>query len=144
MEILSLLPELSSSYSQGIRVTGASRLLFVSGQVPETPDGEVPDGFEAQCRLAWQNVRAVLEAGEMTLENLVKVTIFLSDRRYRAANAKIRHEVLGDIRPALTIIITGIYDEAWLLEIEGLAVDAGSDGGPEVRPRNRRRLNGES
>ena len=55
----------------------------------------------------------------MSLENLVKVTIFLSDRRHRAANAKIRHEVLGEHRPALTIIITGIYDEAWLLEIEG-------------------------
>jgi len=110
-----------SSYSQGVLVTGGERLLFVSGQVPETPEGEVPEDFESQARLAWDNVRTVLEAGGMGLENLVKVTIFLSDRRYRAANARIRHEVLGEHRPALTIIITGIYDEAWLLEIEGLA-----------------------
>lgn len=110
-----------SSYSQGVLVTGAERLLFVSGQVPETPEDGRPADFESQARLAWRNVRTVLEAGGMTLANLVKVTIFLSDRRYREANAKIRHEVLGEHRPALTIIITGIWDEAWLLEIEALA-----------------------
>jgi enamine deaminase RidA (YjgF/YER057c/UK114 family) len=57
----------------------------------------------------------------MTERNLVKITIFLSDRRYRDTNARIRNEVLGDHCPALTIIITGIYDEAWLLEIEAIA-----------------------
>ena len=121
MEITSFLPE-PGSYAQGAGAASVERMLFVSGQVPETPEDGVPDDFDAQCRLAWRNVRAVLDAADMSLENLVKVTIFLSDRRYRAANAKIRHEVLGEHRPALTIIITGIYDEAWLLEIEGVAV----------------------
>lgn len=45
----------------------------------------------------------------------------LSDRQYRAANAAVRKEVLGAHTPALTIIITGIYDEEWLLEIEAIA-----------------------
>ena len=120
MEITSLLPE-PNSYAQGAVVTGAERLLFVSGQAPETPEDGVPADFESQCRLAWRNVCSVLEAAGMTVANLVKVTIFLSDRRYREANARIRHEVLGEHRPALTIIITGIYDDAWLLEIEALA-----------------------
>ena len=51
----------------------------------------------------------------------MKVTIYLSDRRYREANSRIRAEVLGDHPCALTIIITGIYSEEWLLEIEGIA-----------------------
>ena len=42
-------------------------------------------------------------------------------RQYRAANAAVRKEVLGAHAPALTIIITGIYDEEWLLEIEAIA-----------------------
>jgi 2-iminobutanoate/2-iminopropanoate deaminase len=109
------------AYAQGALVTGAQRLLFVSGQVPETPEDGIPEDFESQCRLAWRNVLGVLAEAGMSARNLVKVTIFLSDRRYRAANARIRHEVLGDHHPALTIIITGIYDEAWLLEIEGTA-----------------------
>ena len=57
----------------------------------------------------------------MALGNLVKVTVFLSDRKYREANSRIRKELLGQISPALTIIITGIYDEKWLLEIEAIA-----------------------
>ena len=56
----------------------------------------------------------------MAIADLVKVTIFLSDRTQRAENARIRKEILGAHSPALTIIITGIYDEAWLLEIEAI------------------------
>jgi hypothetical protein len=37
------------------------------------------------------------------------------------ANREIRHEMLGSHRPALTVIITGIFDGKWLLEIEGIA-----------------------
>jgi 2-iminobutanoate/2-iminopropanoate deaminase len=111
------------AYAQGALVTGAGRTLFISGQVPEASDGTMPDDFAAQCRLAWRNVLTVLRDAGMTERNLVKVTIFLSDRRYREENARIRHEVLGDHCPALTVIITGIYEQAWLLEIEAIAAD---------------------
>ncbi|MFY1688655.1 RidA family protein [Plantactinospora sp. WMMB782] len=120
MQITSLDPQ-SRSYAQGVLVTRADRTLFISGQVPEAPDGTVPNDFDSQCRLAWRNVLSVLKDAGMTEHNLVKVTVFLSDRQYREANARIRHEVLGDHSPALTIIITGIYDAAWLLEIEAIA-----------------------
>jgi enamine deaminase RidA (YjgF/YER057c/UK114 family) len=116
-------PAPSHAYSNGALVAGANRLLFISGQVPETTDGTVPDTFVEQCRLAWRNVVSVLEGAGMTVDNLVKVTVFLSDRRYREENAQVRAEVLGDQRPALTVIITGIWDEAWLLEIEATAAD---------------------
>lgn len=111
------------SYSQAFEVKGASRFVFVSGQVPETESGQVPTNFRDQCRLAWANVEAQLKEADMTLENLVKVTVFLSDRRYRQENYEVRREILGDLSPALTIIITGIYDENWLLEIEAIAAD---------------------
>ncbi|UWZ38738.1 hypothetical protein Drose_11220 [Dactylosporangium roseum] len=57
----------------------------------------------------------MLAEADLTTRNLAKVTTYLADRRYREANARIRAEVLGDHRPALTIIITDIYSEAWLL-----------------------------
>jgi 2-iminobutanoate/2-iminopropanoate deaminase len=109
------------SYCQAHEVSGHARLLFISGQVPADADGQVPADFKAQCRLAWANVRAQLKAADMTLDDLVKVTVFLADRRHRQANYEVRHEILGARSPALTIIITGIYDEAWLLEIEAVA-----------------------
>ena len=43
-------------YSQGMEVDAGARCLFVSGQIPEDADGGVPDGFRAQCELAWRNV----------------------------------------------------------------------------------------
>ena len=95
--------------------------LFVSGQIPATPDGTVPESFEDQARLAWANVIAQLRAAGMTLDNLVKVTIFLSDRKYIADYRRMRDEVLRGRQIGLTTIITGIFDEKWLLEIEAIA-----------------------
>ncbi len=109
------------SYAQACLIAKPERLLFISGQVPADADGKVPARFEDQCRLAWRNVEAQLLAASMKLTDLVKVTVFLSERRYRATNAAVRQEVLGAHAPALTIIITGIYDAQWLLEIEAIA-----------------------
>lgn len=114
-------PQPAGGYSQAVDVVGATRLVFVSGQIPETATGETPEGFEAQARLAWANVVAQLDAAGMTLDNLVRHTTYLSDRKYREANGRIRREVLGDRAPALTVIIADIFDEAWLLEIEAVA-----------------------
>ena len=86
-----------------------------------TPGGERPDIFEDQCRLAWTNLEAQLRAAGMGLDNLVKVTTFLCDRRCAAENRAVREAVLGARTPALTVIITGVFDESWLVEIEGVA-----------------------
>lgn len=112
----------SGGYSQAIEVSKAKRTLYISGQIPETVDGEVPNTFKEQARLAWANILHQLEVAGMNLDNLVKHTTYLSDRKYREANSIVRREILGDREPALTVIIADIYDKAWLLEIEAIAV----------------------
>lgn len=114
--------DLATGYSQIVEVSHTARMAFISGQIPMTKEGAVPKTFREQCLLVWSNVEAQLRAADMTLDNLVKVTIFLSDRTYNAENRAIRREVLGENAPALTVIITGIFDEAWLLEIEAVAM----------------------
>ena len=114
-------PSASGAYAQAMRVSGARELLFVSGQIPVEADGAVPEAFGDQCRLVWRNVEAQLVAAGMGLADIVKVTTFLSDRVYAEENSAIRQEVLAGLTPALTIIIAGIYDPAWLLEIEVIA-----------------------
>jgi len=114
-------PSPDGGYSQAMLIEGMSKFLFISGQIPETIDGETPDNFESQCRLVWSNIGAQLKAAEMTISNLTKVTIFLSSRKYADTNSIVRQEFLGDHSPALTVIITGIFDEKWLLEIEAIA-----------------------
>lgn len=112
---------LQSGYSQALEVRGAERLLFVSGQIPVRPDGTVPESFEEQARQAWANVESQLRAAGMGLGDVIKHTTYLSDRRYRPQNSAIRRQVLGAYEPALTVIIAGIFDEGWLLEIEAIA-----------------------
>jgi enamine deaminase RidA (YjgF/YER057c/UK114 family) len=114
-------PQPLGGYSQAVELTDAKRIVFVSGQIPVTADGKLPTGFEAQARLAWGNFIAQLHAADMTLDNLIKVTIFLSDRKYIPEYRRVRQEVLAGRAIGLTTIITGIFDEQWLLEIEGVA-----------------------
>jgi len=118
-----VLPEASGAYTHGVVVTGVRRTIFVSGQVPWARHGDVPPGFAEQCRLTWNNVLAVLAEAGMGVRNLANVRVYLADRAYRTLNGQIRAEVLGDHRPAMTIIIADIYAEEWLLEIEAIAVD---------------------
>jgi 2-iminobutanoate/2-iminopropanoate deaminase len=117
-------PAASGGYSQAFEVGGAARTLYIGGQIPVERDGSVPEGFEAQARLAWKNIERQLLAAGMGLENIVKHTTFLANRDFRDANRKVRREVLGDLSPALTVVIAHIFDEAWLLEIEAVAAAA--------------------
>ncbi len=114
-------PAAAGGYSQAVEVDGARRLLFVSGQVPVAADGALPEGFRTQCLQAWRNLEAQLRAAGMGLDDLVKVTTFLADRGDAAENRRVRREVLGDRAPALTVVVTGIFDERWLVEIEAVA-----------------------
>jgi len=114
-------PPASSAGAEAVELVGAERLLFISGQIPEDRDGDLPTDFEGQARRVWRNIEAQLRAADMTLDNLVKVTTFLSDRRYGAVNRAVREEMLAGRSVALTVIICGIFEEQWLLEIEAVA-----------------------
>jgi len=114
-------PQAKGGYAQVCELSDAKRWAFVSGQIPQTADGTVPADFAAQARLVWTNIDAQLKAVDMTLANIVKVTTFLSDRKYNIENRSVRQEVLRDHTPALTVIIAGIFDDSWLLEIEVVA-----------------------
>ncbi len=114
-------PSVQGSYPQAVEVSGATRWLYLSGQIPVRPDGGLSPDFTEQCHQCWANLEAQLRAAGMTLDNLVKVTTFLSDRKYAEQNRAVRLEALEGRQPALTVIITGIFDEAWLVEIEAVA-----------------------
>jgi 2-iminobutanoate/2-iminopropanoate deaminase len=94
---------------------------FISGQIPVRPDGSVPDTFSAQCHVVWDNLLRILATADYEPNHLVKVTTFLASQSYGDENGAIRRQRLGDLSPALTVVITGIYDRSWLLEIEAVA-----------------------
>jgi 2-iminobutanoate/2-iminopropanoate deaminase len=108
-------------YSQAVSLSGYATLLFISGQIPADKNGNVPADFEGQARLCWANLLAQLDAANMSIGNLVKITVFLKRYEDRDSNASIRFEVMGDHRPALSTVIVNLYDPDWLLEIEAVA-----------------------
>jgi len=114
-------PSPSGGYSQSLDVQGATRWLVISGQIPVDRAGVVPAPFAEQADLVWANILAQLDAAGLGVANLVKVTTFLSSRQYADENGDARRRALGSHAPALTVIIAGIYDEEWLLEIEAIA-----------------------
>ena len=114
-------PKPLGSYAQAVEVTEATRWLYISGQIPVSTQGEVPSSFAEQARLAWRNLLAQLKAAGMRVENLVKVTTFLASREHALEYRAIRSEFLGSQTPALTVIITGIFNEGWLIEVEAVA-----------------------
>lgn len=113
----------AGGYSMGLELGQHRRLLFIGGQVPATTDGSVPEGFEAQCEQAWQNVIAVLAAAGLGVTHLVKVTTFLTDLDQVVANRAIRRKMLRGHEPALTVMIAKTVDSKWLLEIEAVAAE---------------------
>lgn len=114
-------PPIEGAYPQAVEVTAPTRWLYLSGQIPVAPDGSLAHDFTGQCEQVWDNVETQLAAAGMTLDNLVKVTTFLSDRDWAEENRAVRLRRLAGRQPALTVIITGIFDEDWLVEIEAVA-----------------------
>jgi 2-iminobutanoate/2-iminopropanoate deaminase len=111
---------LARGYTHGVEVEG--RLLFISGQVPRRPDeGPVAEDPEGQLRQIWANLENVLKSAGAELANLVHVRVYLADRKYKDVFSKVRGEVLGDLRPGVTVVICGIWDDAWVAEIEAVA-----------------------
>lgn len=113
----------SSRAAQTFPIGTATRLLFVSGQIPVDAQGEAPRAFSQQCRLAWTNLEAQLRAADMDLSHLAKLTVFLARAGDRKREREIRRAVLaGRADPAVSVVVTGIYDEAWRIEIEAIAL----------------------
>ena len=115
-------PPPAAAYTHAIEVSGANRTLYISGQVGVRMDGSVPEDVAEQSRLAWKNLEAQLKAAGMTLDNLVKITTILPNHGDLAAARAGRSDVLGDRRPASTLIVGGLANPAWKIEIEGIAV----------------------
>ena len=114
-------PQPASAYSQAVEVTGSLRVLYISGQLGMEMDGKTPPTMAEQARLAWRNVAAQLAEADMGFENLVKVTMIIPDAAEIPDSRPARMEALRDHRPASTVIVAGLANPAWKIEIEAVA-----------------------
>lgn len=106
--------------SQGIRF---GNLLFVSGQAGSDGDGRiVAGGFRAQGEQAFANLRRVLDAGGSSLEDVIKVTILVTDMAYFQDVVALRRAHFSAPYPADTIAeVRALYAPEAMIEIEAIA-----------------------
>jgi 2-iminobutanoate/2-iminopropanoate deaminase len=92
-------PKAIGPYSQAVK---CGDLLFVSGMIPIDPrTNEMSRGsFEEQVALVLENIKAVVEAGGMTLKNVLKASVYLSDMNHFGKFNEIYNGYFADILPA--------------------------------------------
>jgi len=117
-----VLKSYESIFAHGVEVPASARTVHISGQVGVGPDGRLAEGgFEAQCRQAIANIEAVLASARMSLNDVVKVTVFLTQREDLPLLRGVRAAHLA-VAPAVTVVIVaGLHDPDWLVEIEAVA-----------------------
>jgi 2-iminobutanoate/2-iminopropanoate deaminase len=111
-----------TGYTHAVEVRNPERWLVISGQVGLAPDGTIPETGGGQITQALANLRAVLEANDMTVTNIVKTTVFLTDRSLLGAYRAARTALLGEHAPASTLLfVAGLADPRFVVEIEAEA-----------------------
>ncbi|WP_428490088.1 RidA family protein [Rhodopila sp.] len=111
-------------YAQALKVEDARTLLFIAGQVDYDANGSCahPGDFKAQAHAALAALKAQIEAGGGSLANVVKVTTYVTDMRYRADYGPIRGEFFGPKMPPHTLIgVASLAAPEFLIEIEAIA-----------------------
>ena len=101
------------------------RVLYVSGHVSQSADGATVGvgSMEAQTRQALENIRDVLAHAGGTMDDVAKVTVFVTDVSEIATIHKVRYEFFREPYPASTLVqVTQLIDPDWLIEIEAIAV----------------------
>jgi 2-iminobutanoate/2-iminopropanoate deaminase len=108
-------------YAHAVELRGAQRLLLTSGTMGLDPGGAAGASLGEQLDLVWANLRAILAAAGMTVDDIVRVTSYLRDADYAEANARARLHALGGRRVPTTAIVVGTLSADWLVELEILA-----------------------
>jgi 2-iminobutanoate/2-iminopropanoate deaminase len=108
-------------YSQAIHAEG--KFLFLSGQIPLTPQGELVAGdVAAQTEQVMNNITAVLTAAGLTTANIVKTTIFLSSMDHFATVNKVYGRFFEGNPPARSTVAVAGLPRNVDVEIESMAV----------------------
>ena len=109
-------------YAHGVEVSPNSPTLYISGQVGVAPDGSLEPTFEGQCRQAFKNVFAVLDAANMSAQDIVKMSFFLTSQNDMDKLVDIRKDLVDGVRPAVTtLFVSGLVSPDWFVEIEAVA-----------------------
>lgn len=112
-------------FSHGIEVAPNARWLYTTGQIGADPDGHVPEDIHEQCRLTFENIRAILTEAGMGFGDVVRMNAYLTAPDWIMPYAHARDAVLVEPYPASTVLIVpALALPEFKVEVEAVAAKA--------------------
>ncbi|AZO74830.1 MAG: RidA family protein [Mesorhizobium sp.] len=109
-------------YSHGVEIPAGKRIVLCSGQLGIAPDDAVPEDAGAQTELCFKNIAAILSEAGLTLNDVVRINAFVTDRAHLQAYMDVRNRLFSDPAPASTLmIVSGFARLEFKVEVEVLA-----------------------
>ncbi|MCC6175434.1 MAG: RidA family protein [Chloroflexi bacterium] len=111
-----------ANYSHAARV---GNTLYLAGQIPLDADGKLVGraDAEAQAEQCLKNVKALVEHFGGSMDDVVKITTYITDLAYRPLVSRPRDRAFSAPYPASTLVVVkGLADPEYLVEIEALAI----------------------
>lgn len=105
------------------RAVVAGERVHVSGTAANPPDGSPPpEDVYDQTLLCLELIGTALEQAGTSLAHVVRTRVYLTDPADFDGFARAHREVFGEVRPANTTVLAGLFDPRWKVEIEVEAV----------------------
>lgn len=108
--------------AHGTEIPANARLLFSNGQVGSRMDGSIPDSPAEQIDVIFERLGIILDAGNMTFDDVIKFSVFVTNARILEDFQRIRMEKMGDHVPPATLLVVGPFPRPGIeVEIEAIA-----------------------
>jgi enamine deaminase RidA (YjgF/YER057c/UK114 family) len=115
----------STNAAHGMELPPNARILFCNGQVGARLDGTVPAEPLAQLEVIFERIGTILAAARMTFDDVVKLTVYVTDKAILDDYFLIRARIMGDHNPPATLLIVSAFPRAGVVvEIEAIAARA--------------------
>ena len=115
----------SHNAAHGAEVPPNARLLYCNGQVGARLDGTVPDDPREQLEVIFGRIRTILAASGMAFRDIVKLTVYVTDKSVLEAYFELRARLMGEHNPPATLLIVPAFPRPGVVvEIEAIAAKA--------------------
>lgn len=115
----------SNSAAHGTEIPANARILFCNGQVGARLDGSVPGEPSEQIEVIFERIRIILAASNMTFADVVKFTVYVTDKSILDDYFRIRGRIMGDHNPPATLLVVKAFPRSGVeVEIETVAAKA--------------------
>ena len=112
----------SSNAAHGMEVPANARLLFCNGQVGARLDGTVPGNPAEQIEVIFERIRMILAASRMTFDDVVKFTVYVTDKSVLDDYFRIRARTIANHNPPATLLLVPGFPRPGIeVEIETVA-----------------------